>query len=122
MDAVVPGFYIEEHMLTETLSAVARAPLTAELDRILREHHLLVYRTAYGVTGSREDAQDIVQTIFLRLLKRECPPHLQKNPKAYLYRAAVNLSLNTIRSRRHQLQAGDAGLEKVAVSTEAETT
>jgi RNA polymerase sigma-70 factor (ECF subfamily) len=134
MNALVPGLHIEEHakrepdrakhqvMSTATLSDVNRAPLTEELDQIFREHHLLVYRTAYGVTGSREDAQDIVQTIFLRLLKRECPPDLMKNPKAYLYRAAVNASLNTIRSRRHHVQVEDAkSLEKAAVSSEAET-
>src|SRR6185503_17245205 len=90
-------------MSTVTLSDVTRAPLTEELDRIFREHHQLVYRTAFGVTGSREDAQDIVQTIFLRLLRREFPPDLGKNPRAYLYRAAVNLSLNTIRRRRRQV-------------------
>src|SRR6185503_10977874 len=87
-------------MSTVTLSDVTRAPLTEELDRIFREHHQLVYRTAYGVTGSREDAQDVVQTIFLRLLRREFPPDLKKNPKAYLYRAAFNAAISVIRSRR----------------------
>src|SRR6185295_817065 len=104
MDAIVAGYYSEEHMSTITMSNVTRAPLTEELDRIFREHHLLVFRTAFCVTGSREDAQDIAQTIFLRLLQREFPPDLKKNPKAYLYRAAVNLSLNTIRSRRRHIQ------------------
>jgi RNA polymerase sigma factor (sigma-70 family) len=111
MDCVTCGFSIEEYAKREpgrakhksmsiaTLSNVARTPLTEELDRIFREHHQLVYRTAYGVTGSREDAQDVLQTIFLRLLRREVPPDLKSNPKAYLYRAAVNLSLNMIRER-----------------------
>jgi RNA polymerase sigma factor (sigma-70 family) len=48
-----------------------------------------------------------MQTIFMRLLRREFPPALQKNPKGYLYRAAVNVSLNTIRSRRHEMSALD---------------
>lgn len=92
-------------MLIATLSNVARTPLTEELDRIFREHHQLVYRTAYGVTGSREDAQDVLQTIFLRLLRREFPPDLKSNPKAYLYRAAVNLSLNMIRGRKRRARS-----------------
>lgn len=121
MEATVAGFYIEEHMSTITMSDVTRAPLTEELDRIFREHHLLVYRTAYCVTGSREDAQDIAQTIFLRLLRREFPPDLKRNPKAYLYRAAVNLSLNTIRSRRRHVQVNDVeSFEKVATSSESD--
>lgn len=81
--------------------------MTQEFDRIFREHYQLVYRTAYGVTGRREDAEDILQTIFLRLMRRDVSPDLQTNPKAYLYRAAVNLSLNTIRQRQRQILTGD---------------
>ena len=122
MDALVPGFYIEEHISTAMLSDVTRALLTEELDRIFREHHLLVYRTALAVTGSREDAQDVAQTIFLRLLRRDVPPDLKKNPKAYLYRAAVNLSLNTIRSRRRHVQVNDVeSFEKVVTSSESDS-
>jgi RNA polymerase sigma-70 factor, ECF subfamily len=73
-----------------------------EFEEIFREHYRLVYRTAYSVTGSRQDAEDVLQTIFVRLLQRELPPELVKNPKAYLYRAAVNVSLNVLRSRKRQ--------------------
>src|SRR4051812_14163176 len=90
----VPGLYAEEHMSTVTLSNVASARLTEELDQLFREHYQLVYRTAYGVTGNREDAQDVLQTLFLKLLRQKYPADLRINPKAYLYRAAVNLSLN----------------------------
>jgi RNA polymerase sigma-70 factor (ECF subfamily) len=90
------------------LSAVSTGPLTEEFDQIFREHYQLVYRTAYGVTGSPEDAEDVLQTIFLRLIRREFPPSLVKNPKAYLYRAAVNLSLNTIRLRQRHVLTDDA--------------
>src|SRR5262245_14585368 len=108
-------------MSTVMLSDVTRAPLSEELDRIFREHHQLVFRTAYCVTGNREDAQDIAQTIFLRLLQRDFPPDLQRNPKAYLYRAALNLSLNAIRSRRRRIEVNDAErLDKLAAPTESE--
>jgi RNA polymerase sigma-70 factor, ECF subfamily len=74
-----------------------------ELEDLFREHHQLVYRTAYSVTGKRQDAEDVLQTIFLRLLRRGLPPAFDKNPQGYLYRAAVNLSLNVVRTRnRHQ--------------------
>jgi RNA polymerase sigma-70 factor, ECF subfamily len=121
MHRVVRGFYIEEHMSTVKLFAVTRELLTEDLDSIFREHHPLVYRTAYGVTGSREDAQDVVQTIFLRLLRREVPPDLKKNPKAYLYRAAVNLSLNTIRLRKRLVLIDDAGSFEKIEKTESDS-
>src|SRR5438093_11819050 len=94
-------------MSTISALAVANSPLTQEFEQIFREHSQLVYRTAYGVTGNAQDAEDVLQTIFLRLLRRNLPPNLKANPKAYLYRAAVNLSLNTIRSRQHRTLTGD---------------
>lgn len=76
--------------------------LPQEFEEIFREHYDFVHSTAYGVTGRREDAEDVVQTVFLRLLRREIPPDLARNPKAYLYRAAVNESLNIIRFRHRR--------------------
>jgi RNA polymerase sigma-70 factor (ECF subfamily) len=89
---------------------VTEKRLSPEFEQLFREHSQLVYRTAYGVTASAEDAEDVLQTIFLRLLRRDWPPHLQSNPKAYLYRAAVNVSLNTLRSRRRLELTGDMAL------------
>ena len=81
------------------------AQLVGKLEAVFREHYRMTYRTAYAVTGSSEDAEDVVQTIFLRLVRREFPPDLKKNPAAYLYRAAVNQSLNTIRARKRRVLA-----------------
>ncbi len=77
--------------------------LSQHLERIFDRHYELIYRTAYSLTGSVADAEDIVQTIFVRLLSRELPPDLTTAPERYLYRAAFNLSLNTIRDRKRQV-------------------
>jgi RNA polymerase sigma-70 factor (ECF subfamily) len=103
--------------VTATLSHVTSARLTEELDQLFREHYQLVYRTAYGVTGSREDAQDVLQTLFLKLLRQKDQTGLKQNPQAYLYRAAVNLSLNVIRQRkRHIMVDATEGLDEIAHS------
>ena len=73
-----------------------------EFEQIYREHAPLVYRTAWGVLGSREDAEDVVQAIFLKLLRSDYPPNFQQNSKAYLYRAAVNASLDVLKARRRR--------------------
>jgi RNA polymerase sigma factor (sigma-70 family) len=88
--------------LVEGLPSARGMALTSELDDLFREHHQLIYRTAYSVTGSRPDAEDVLQIIFLRLLRRGLPPDLLKNPKGYLYRAAINVSLNTVRDRERR--------------------
>ena len=91
--------------------------LTQEFEELFREHYHFVFRTAYSVTGSRQDAEDVLQTVFLRLLRHEMPPNLRNNPKAYLYRAAVNAALNTIRSRKNQrLEDSPYSFEGVVVS------
>src|SRR5215470_15249731 len=77
-------------------------PFPQEFEDLFEEHYVLVYRTAYGVTGRVEDAEDVVQTVFLRLLQREKPRELLKNPKGYLYRAAINLSLTIVQNRRRR--------------------
>jgi RNA polymerase sigma-70 factor (ECF subfamily) len=86
--------------------------VTHEFSALYREYAQLVYRTAYGVTGSHEEAEDILQTLFLRLIRHEILPDLQKNPRAYLYRAAVNLSLDAIRSARRHTFVEDSVLQQ----------
>jgi RNA polymerase sigma-70 factor (ECF subfamily) len=82
-------------------------PAEQDLEAIFREHYRLVYKTACVVTGSPQDAEDVLQTIFLKLLKRAAPPEFHKNPKGYFYKAAVNVSLSTIRSRKRQVLTAD---------------
>lgn len=68
-----------------------------ELGVLFRNYHKTIFRIAYRITGSPSDAEDVLQTIFLRLTpnRRDLSP----NPEAYLHRAAVNASLDLIRRR-----------------------
>jgi RNA polymerase sigma-70 factor (ECF subfamily) len=87
---------------------------TQELERIFKDHYQFVYRTAFSVTGSEADAEDILQTIFAALLRRQIQPDLRKNPRAYLYRAAFNQALHLIRSRKRHPMTGIEALGTVA--------
>src|SRR6185295_613580 len=73
-----------------------------ELEQLFREHYSMLYRTAYSLLGNAADAEDVPQTIFLRLLRSGSPPDMQRNAAGYLYRAAVNASLSIIRSRKRR--------------------
>ena len=95
------------------MTAMASRPnirsLPQDFERIFREHYDLVYRAAFRITGNAEDAEDALPTLFLRLLRREVPPEIQKSPKAYLHRAAVNISLDILKLRkRHPVSTDDA--------------
>lgn len=93
-------------MSTVNASDVIGETLEHEFEEVFEEHYQMAYRTAYGVLGNSQDAEDVVQTIFLRLIRQKLPPDLKKNARGYLYRAAVNLSLDTLqKGRRHVLMA-----------------
>jgi RNA polymerase sigma-70 factor (ECF subfamily) len=91
--------------MTPIAVEIIRSPLAHEFEELFREHYPLVYRTAYGITGRAEDAEDVLQTVFLKLLRRKASPDFQKNPKGYLYRAAVNTALDILQARRRHTQS-----------------
>jgi RNA polymerase sigma-70 factor (ECF subfamily) len=70
-----------------------------ELETLFQTHHGRVFRTAQRITGSAVDAEDVLQTVFLRLVKGQETYDLSRNPEAYLSRAAINASLDLLRSR-----------------------
>jgi RNA polymerase sigma-70 factor (ECF subfamily) len=73
----------------------------ADLERIFREHHALVFRAAYRVTGNADDAEDVLQTVFLRMLKRAPGAEPVGNMASFLHRAAVNAALDLVRTRQN---------------------
>ncbi len=81
------------------MSSPAAAPLPATLDEAFRIHHKTVFQAAYRITGNPVDAEDVLQTVFLRLATRGEPLDLAPNPRAYLHRAAVNAALDVVRGR-----------------------
>ena len=76
--------------------------LSQEFEALYLEYCQLVYRTAYAITGRRQDAEDVLQRIFVKLLERGLTPDLLQHPARYLHRAAVNLSLNLVRERKQR--------------------
>lgn len=85
-----------------------------ELETLFQAHHDRVFRTAHRITGSPADAEDVLQTVFLRLVKNSESGgeayDLSENPEAYLSRAAINASLDLMRSRN---RAKSVGLDDV---------
>ena len=105
------------------MSALTAVKVTSQLtdsefDQLFRDHYQLVYRTAFSVTRCAEDAEDVLQSVFLKLIRRQFPPDLKKNPKAYLYRAAFNGALDIVRARPRDLFPTDCERLANAVSTD----
>ncbi len=73
------------------------------LERAFDQHQNMVFRAAYRITGNAADAEDVLQTVFLRLSSRDETAEDVASIEGYLRRAAVNASLNLLerRSRRN---------------------
>jgi RNA polymerase sigma-70 factor (ECF subfamily) len=71
-----------------------------DLEQVFRDHQRLILGAAYRITGNAQDSQDVLQTVFLRLLRREGGSPLSDSPSHYLHRAAINAALDVVRSRR----------------------
>ncbi|MGA7927054.1 MAG: sigma-70 family RNA polymerase sigma factor [Candidatus Sulfotelmatobacter sp.] len=90
----LPSVLVEESAIT----------IPDELERTFRAHHRLVFRTAYRITGNAADAEDVLQTVFLRLARRGANADAIKgtveNQESYLRRAAINAALDVMRWRQ----------------------
>jgi RNA polymerase sigma-70 factor, ECF subfamily len=94
------------------------------LETLYREQSASVFRAAYRVTGRVADAEDVLQTVFMRLARRDEAIDLGSDAGPYLRRAAVNAALDLLRSRKRArsvaiddvdpsaLVSGDANLEE----------
>jgi RNA polymerase sigma-70 factor, ECF subfamily len=75
-------------------------PWSSEIEEVFRTHYASAFRAAYRITGSHSDAEDVLQTLFLRLLRRGPGDELVANLGGYVYRGAINAALDVLRSRR----------------------
>ncbi|HTU87097.1 MAG TPA: RNA polymerase sigma factor [Solirubrobacteraceae bacterium] len=79
----------------------------------LGSHVARLYRAAYGLCGSRQDAEDLVQDTFERVLRR--PRFLRRDEDlAYLMRVLRNTWISSGRAKR-QLAISPAGEEIEAI-------
>ena len=68
------------------------------LTRYIGAYHAAVYRVAYSYLKNCADAEDVCQETFLRLYRFSGEFPTDDSCKAWLFRVAVNLSKNLLRS------------------------
>jgi RNA polymerase sigma-70 factor, ECF subfamily len=73
---------------------------------LYERHYEAVFRAALRVTGSPADAEDVLQTVFLRVMAQGGDVEGVAQPAAYFRRAAVNAAVDVL--RRRELRAESA--------------
>lgn len=79
--------------------AVTSTTAPAGLAELYERHYEAVFRAALRVTGNPADAEDVLQTVFLRVLARGGGLEPALLPAAYFRRAAVNAAVDLLRRR-----------------------
>lgn len=102
---------------TETMLPTAEA--SSNLETLFRQHHDRVFRTAHRVTGSAADAEDVLQTVFLRLARGSESVTIPNNPESYFAKAAVNASLDLLRARKRSRVVAIDDIENGAAAIES---
>ena len=90
-------------MLVETLITTKHedpVPIIPNaLDAMYREHHTMVFRTAYRVTGNVSDAEDVLQTVFFKVFRGLGSFRFESSLFTWIYRIARNECWNHRRRR-----------------------
>lgn len=72
----------------------------SEFDDLVTQHIESLYRLAYRFTGKKEDAEDLVQELLVRLYPRVNTMRKVENLRPWLARSLYNLYIDTIRSNK----------------------
>jgi RNA polymerase sigma factor (sigma-70 family) len=89
-------------------------------EQLCRDEYANLVRTAYFITGDREEALDIAQETLARAYERWKTVSALDRPGAWLQRVAGNLSLSW--RRRQRLQARHRSTSMVRRSEESDTS
>lgn len=90
----------------ELLIHVTSTTPLAGFAELYERHSEAVFRAALRITGRPADAEDVLQTVFLRAMARSGAAEDVANPNAYFRRAAVNAAVDVL--RRRELHAESA--------------
>lgn len=81
------------------LIEMTSTPGPAGFAAIYARHYEAVFRAALRVTGNPADAEDVLQTVFLRVFAQNEHDAADRRPAAYFRRAAVNAAVDLLRRR-----------------------
>jgi RNA polymerase sigma-70 factor (ECF subfamily) len=111
------------HESDRTAVALATGGDNEAFRSLVERHSRYVFNVAYRLTGSASDAEDVVQTAFLRAYQQLSRFEARADFRTWLHRITVNCSIDLIRSRRHRELGHDPeDLEFHSANTDTDAT
>ncbi|MGC9359813.1 MAG: RNA polymerase sigma factor [Anaerolineae bacterium] len=96
----------ERELDNELVRRAARGDMEA-FGQIVERHRLRVLRTAHGIVGSSDEAEDVAQEVFVKAWQAIDTFRPGGSLGAWLYRITVNAAIDATRRRRPQIALDD---------------
>ena len=92
------------------------------ITKLVNDYSDTMYRVAYNITKNREDALDVCQEVFIRLIKSIGKIKDEAHLKAWLLRATVNCAKsNCVQAHKRHCISSESG-EEISVCSDLEST
>jgi RNA polymerase sigma-70 factor (ECF subfamily) len=99
---------MDDEALAEVIRGAQRGE-SASFDRLVESYSGRIYGFLYRVTGSKHDAEDLMQEVFLRLVRTIAAYEHFGRFEAWVFRIAANLARDRVRRvRRSPLEVAPA--------------
>lgn len=86
----------DEVLATQTLHGDMDA-----FELLLTRHQKMVFKAAYRMMGQREEAEDVVQEVFVTIYSKMDQFDPQKKFSSWLYRITLNTCISKLRSKKN---------------------
>jgi RNA polymerase sigma-70 factor (ECF subfamily) len=86
------------------LLARLRAGDAAALETLMRRYSSRMYRLAYGITRNRADADEVVQDVFVTIVRKSGTFEGRAALGSWIYRVTTNAALNKRRGKRLEVE------------------
>lgn len=99
---------------SQIIEAASRGNIKA-YEELISRYQKKIYATAYYMLMDSDEADDVVQAVFITLWKSLSKLKSSKKFRTWLYRITVNKAIEAIRSRR---KTSNQGLELIQIDQE----
>lgn len=76
-------------------------------ERLYSNYHQLVYGIAFSIVKNKQDAEDLVQTVFAKIYTMEKSKLPTKNEASWLYSITKNETINFLKKSRYNISLED---------------
>jgi RNA polymerase sigma-70 factor (ECF subfamily) len=103
-----------EKQIDQQLIKQIKAGDNSAFNTLFRKHYAYLCMVVLRMTQSKEQAEDIVQEVFLEVWRKKKQLDIKTAVKSYLHRAAVNKTLNKIRDKKFDFDQDEEKLDSMA--------